>query len=135
MADVTYKPYFVSDGVIGGPVKAEWLSDGRSMKLLADFSFFDDQGIEWFAPAGSVVDGASIPRWLWSIIGGPFEGKYRDASVIHDVYCKTQTRPSWRVHIMFFQAMRTKKVAICKAIAMYVAVRYIGGPRFPGKLL
>ena len=38
---------------------------------------------------GRVVDGASIPSVFWSIIGAPYTGKYRDASVIHDYYCET----------------------------------------------
>src|SRR5712692_9140850 len=30
---------------------------------------------------------ASIPRAFWSVIGGPLEGQYRNASVFHDVAC------------------------------------------------
>jgi Protein of unknown function (DUF1353) len=42
-------------------------------------------------PAGAIVGGASIPQVFWSIIGGPFEDKYREASVIHDYYCEQKS--------------------------------------------
>ena len=38
-----------------GPVKSEWLDDGRKMKLLDDFRFIDSDQIEWLAPAGSIT--------------------------------------------------------------------------------
>jgi hypothetical protein len=35
-----------------------------------------DESLPWVAPANAVVDGASIPKFAWSIIGEPFEGQY-----------------------------------------------------------
>src|SRR5262245_19425098 len=68
-----------------GETITKWNSDGRTMTLLGELRYTDPHGEEWIAPIGSIVDGASIPRYLWSIMGGPFEGKYRNASVLHDV--------------------------------------------------
>jgi uncharacterized protein DUF1353 len=62
----------------GEPV-TKWNPDGRTMTLLTELRYTDPHGEVWVAPIGSVVDGASIPRYLWSIMGGPFEGKYRNA--------------------------------------------------------
>src|ERR1039457_2034205 len=76
-----------------GTVKTEWGGDGRHMTLLEPFRYIDTAHHEWLAPADSIVDGASIPQFAWSIIGGPFEGKYRDASVIHDVACQKKSVP------------------------------------------
>ena len=79
-----------------GRVAVEWIeSEGpdREMRLLEDFSFRDQDGTEWTVPAGSKVDGASIPRTFWAIVGPPFVGDYRRASVIHDHYCNTKERP------------------------------------------
>ena len=112
-------------------VKTEWLEDGRSMRLLDSLAFEDKHGLQWVAPIGSVVDGASIPRFFWRFIGGPFSGKYRDASVIHDVYCVLQDRPSPEVHAMFYEAMRARGVWRTKAFLMWMAVR-VFGPRFRG---
>ena len=51
------------------------------MILLEDVSF-TSKGKIWTAPAGSVIDGASIPRFFWRVIGSPFIGYYRRASVV-----------------------------------------------------
>lgn len=107
-------------------VKAEWLPDGRRMLILEDVSFVDVTGKEWLAPAGSVVDGASVPRFFWRIIGSPFVGKYRRASVIHDVYCVTRSEPCEEVHSMFKEAMLTDSVRPDKAETMFNAVVTFG---------
>src|SRR4051794_3284405 len=73
-------------GTFRGRVVAEWLggTDHRRMKLTEPFEFVDARGRHWAVPSGVVVDGASIPQPFWSIIGGPFEGAFRQASVVHD---------------------------------------------------
>jgi hypothetical protein len=112
-----------------GTVVTEWLDDGRRMKLTERFSYEDPSGAVWDAPAGSIIDGASIPRLAWSVIGGPFEGMYRDASVIHDVACQQRTRP-WRyVHLAFYYAMLASGVDPTKADIMYMSV-YTFGPKW-----
>jgi hypothetical protein len=99
------------------------------MRLLADFVYEDPSGERWVAPRGAIVDGASIPRVLWSLIGGPFEGKYRDASVVHDIACEERRRP-WRdVHRMFYNASRLAGVEETRARVMYGAVFHFG-PRW-----
>jgi len=110
-------------------VQAEWLEDGRQMKLLKDYSYVDPPNLKWLAPTGTVVDGASIPRFAWSAIGGPFEGKYRKASVSHDAACEAKTRPWEQVHEMFYNHMLCSGVTKSKAQAMYWAV-YWCGPRW-----
>src|SRR5439155_17631427 len=74
-------------GRFKGQVIALWLDDGRNMQTTQRFAYIDAKGKEWVAPANSVVNGASIPASLWSVVGGPYEGQYRNASVVHDVYC------------------------------------------------
>src|SRR4051812_21904157 len=80
----------VDNGQFGhfvGDVVAVFLSDGRRMQLNADFAYISPTGKRWNAPNGSIVDGASIPQAFWTVVGGPFEGQYRNASVVHDVAC------------------------------------------------
>ncbi len=116
-------------GSFVGKVVAEWLDDGRKMKLVEPFAYIDPAGIKWDAPKGWIVDGASIPQIAWSLIGGPFEGPYRNASVIHDVACDQRQRP-WRdVHRAFYTAMHAANVGSTKAKVMYGAV-YQFGPRW-----
>lgn len=121
------KEYF---GKFSGTVKAEWLDDGREMKLLGNFSFEDPNGVIWSADAGDVVDGASIPAFLWALVGAPYSGKYREASVVHDVACQERARTWESVHLAFYYAMRTSGVSETKAKVMYAGV-YHGGPRWP----
>jgi hypothetical protein len=116
-------------GQYSGLVKAAWNQDGRTMTLLEDFEYIDPLGRRWLAPKGHVVDGASIPRFAWTIIGGPFAGKYREASVIHDVGCDQQWAPWPVVHEVFYMGMLTSAVEEWKAKVMYAAV-YHFGPRW-----
>jgi DNA/RNA endonuclease G (NUC1) len=116
-----------------GQVRAEWLvhsGPDRSMRLLEAFAFVDDNGVRWDAPTGSVIDGASIPDFLWSAtVGTPFVGDFRRASVLHDVACQQRTRPHTQVHRMFYDAMVVDGVDVVRAESMYTAVRLFG-PRW-----
>lgn len=79
-----------SFGVFSGEPQAVWLSEpqaDRRMELLEAFTFTDAAGKVWDAPKGHRVDGASIPRALWTQVGSPFTGDYRRASILHDVNC------------------------------------------------
>ncbi len=116
-------------GQFEGTVVAQWSDNGREMILQQPISFVDSANKRWDAPAGSVVDGASIPSVFWSAIGGPFEGKYRNASVVHDVYCEEMTEPWENVHQMFYEACRSGGVAEAQSKIMYYAV-YHFGPRW-----
>jgi hypothetical protein len=123
---------FIESGAFGrfeGEVVASWAENGRDMVLREPFLYIDSANRQWLAPAGSVVNGASIPAAFWSLIGGPFEGKYRNASVVHDVGCDEMTA-SWEdVHWMFYEACRCAGVDEFKAKTMYYAV-YHFGPRW-----
>src|SRR5437016_8935716 len=112
-----------------GTVKTEWYDDGRTMKLLDDFGYADAARNTWKAEKGHEIDGASIPQVFWTFIGGPFEGKYRNASVVHDYECDVRKRPWRAVHRMFYDASRCGGVEATKAKVMFAAV-YHFGPRW-----
>ena len=95
-------------------------------KLDTDFRFKDPNGLMWSAPAGAEVDGASIPQFFWSIVGGPFEGPYISASVIHDHYCKTKERTAHDTHRNFYYGMRAANVEDWRAKLMHWAVDTFG---------
>ena len=116
-------------GHFDGHVVARWHDDGRDMTLVEPFAYVDAAAVRWDAPAGAVVNGASIPRPFWSVIGGPFEGRFRNASVVHDVACVDRSRPWRQVHRMFYEACRCGRVNVVKAKTMYYAV-YHFGPRW-----
>lgn len=115
-------------GQFSGNVVLEFIADGHA-RLRGDLRYRDPGGRLWAAPAGIIVDGASIPRILWTAIGSPFTGNYLRASVIHDFYCDTKTRPWQEVHRVFFDAMISGGVPRLQANIMYFAVRAFG-PRW-----
>lgn len=122
------------EGRFIGRFAAEFLSGaesrgGRLVRLLEPFSYVDPFDLQWDAPSGWTVDGASIPQPLWSLVGSPFTGEYRQASVIHDCYCDTKQRPWGAVHRVFYDAMLTSGVNGARAKLMYAAVCW-GGPRW-----
>lgn len=102
------------------------------MMLVEPFAFTEDSGTKWVAPKGSIVDGASIPMIAWSVVGGPFEGKYRDASVIHDVGCTERSRTWEATHLAFYKAMLVGGVPEGKAKVMYAMVYHFGPRWFEG---
>ena len=116
-------------GAFEGRVVATWHDDGREMTLVEPFAYVDAQAARWAAPAGSVVNGASIPRVFWSVIGSPFTGRFRNASVVHDVACVERSRPWRQVHRMFYEACRCGRTNVVQAKTMYYAV-YHFGPRW-----
>jgi len=58
----------------------------KEWKLAKDFGFVRDDGIMVVSPKGAHTDGASIPRFLWSVpwIGHPFRLANRFFSQPHD---------------------------------------------------
>ena len=113
-------------GRFSGTIDTRWDEDGVTMILLNELRYTDPYGEVWVAPAGSRVNGASIPRAFWSLIGGPFEGKYRNASVLHDVAYSEQSRPWEDADRMFYNAMRCSGVGPVTAKTMYYALRRHG---------
>lgn len=119
-------------GRFEGRVLAEWLDDGRRMRLIEPFAYLDAAGVRWEAQAGAIVDGASIPRAFWGLVGGPFEGAYRPASVIHDVACDRRERPWEAVHRAFYAACLCGGLVPWRAKTLFAAVWHFGPRWYPG---
>jgi hypothetical protein len=84
-------------GRFSGNPKTEWANDpvgpDRDMILIEEFWYEDPAGLRWLAPKDGVINGASIPRELWSVVGSPYTDDYRCASVVHDIACQDPTIP------------------------------------------
>jgi len=102
--------------------------DGKLITLLEDFTYEDSFGLDWTVPKGWKSDGATIPRVLWTF-GSPLTGLYVRASVIHDYFCDTRSRPWGAVHNVFYEAMLASGVSPLRAKIMYAGVCW-GGPRW-----
>ncbi len=116
-------------GVFHGRLVLVPVGDGVHMKLQEAFSYTDWEGHVLEAPVGFESDGATIPRAAWSIIGGPWNGKYIAAAVVHDVGCDTH-KYSWQITgRLFYEAMVDSDVPKAQALTMYYAV-LVGGPHW-----
>jgi len=116
----------MSNGSFSGNPHTEWLSehgDDRRMRLLEAFWYLDPDGRRWEVPAGTVVDGASIPRTLWSSVGTPYTGDYRRASVVHDAAVHTPGVQRDEADTMFYYACLTGGCTPLEAKLLYAGVR------------
>lgn len=112
-----------------GAVLKQLDSNHRDCRVVKDYSW---QG--WTAWAGTIVNGASIPRFLWPIFGGPFTGRHRNAAVLHDAYYhKHHGKTRKQVDAMFYRKMRDDGVNYIKAKAMYYGVRVGGRKAWKGE--
>lgn len=110
-------------------VESRWLPDGRTMVILNHLTYTEPNGKIWAVYPGEKVNGASIPRFFWRVIGSPFVGRFRRPSVFHDVYCGNKVRECAATHRVFKLMMLCDGVEPMKAEAMYRAVKYFG-PRW-----
>lgn len=116
-------------GEFSGEPLTEWVGDApepnRQMVLRADFWYDDPNRRRWWARAGRTVDGASIPRALWTIVGSPYTGCYRKASVVHDIACEDAGSPAERkaADKMYYPACRRGGCSKAVAIVQYLGVR------------
>jgi len=114
-------------GSFSGNPKTEWLvdqnGDDRDMAILEDFWYLDPDGRKWNAPRGSVINGASIPRPLWSTVGSPYTDDYRRASVVHDVACGGPSVQRKDADVMFYHACLAGGCSFLKAKLLYAGVR------------
>ena len=116
----------MSYGEFSGNPRAEWLTEpgeDRRMQLLEDFWYLDPDGRKWLSHRNSIVDGASIPAALWSVIGSPYTGEYRRASIVHDVACDTPGLPRRDADKMFYFACLAGGCSIRQARVLYAGVR------------
>lgn len=110
-----------------GNPKTEWITDSkdmdRDMRLLEDFHYTHKKK-KWPAPKGSIINGASIPRVFWSLIGSPYTDDYRMASIVHDVACEPDSGESRRdADKMFYEACRDGGCGLIQARILYIGVR------------
>ncbi|MDL2357639.1 MAG: DUF1353 domain-containing protein [Pseudomonadota bacterium] len=114
------------NGSFSGNPKTEWMCDDgedRNMRLLEPFWYTDPQGRRWDAPAGSVTNGASIPRTLWSSVGSPFTGNYRRASIIHDIAIRNRAIVRGDADTMFYFACLAGGCMLVEGKLLYAGVR------------
>lgn len=101
------------------------------MVLESELTFTDAAGREWTAPAGARLNGATIPRALWTSVGPPFVGPYRRASVVHDYFVGENGNPKpptqearSEADRMFYEACLFDGCSKRFAATLYAGVRF-----------
>ncbi len=113
-------------GSFSGNPKTEWLCDevdDSNMRMLEAFWYTDPQGRRWDAPKGSITNGASIPRTLWSSIGSPYTGHYRRAAIVHDIALQTPGVSRDEADTMFYFACAAGGCPLIDSKLLYAGVR------------
>jgi Protein of unknown function (DUF1353) len=123
-------------GTFLGKVALEWDDeDGfnrHKIKLLSDFGFQDPSGKKWIAQKGAELDGNSFTPLFEQMVGLPFAGEHRRASLLHDYFAKQLNEP-WRdVRRMYYAALLAEGMSDHEAKTAY-AVLYGAGMRWEPK--
>jgi hypothetical protein len=77
-------------------------------------------------PQGYRFDGATIPRFLWSMIGSPFDPRFMLAACVHDWYCEHTSKCYESRAIgdgVFFRLLAKAGVPKWKRSLMFLGVR------------
>lgn len=103
------------------------LPDGRSVRVESPLLYEDHEGEVYRIPVGFVSDGATIPQFAWSLVGGPLDGRYRRAAILHDFQLvHPRIEAASVIHQRFYMAMRADNVTWRMGKVFYYAVKWFG---------
>ena len=115
-----------------GTIEGRYLHRIHKWKITKLFSYITKAGKKIIVPLKFLWDGASIPRFAWSLIGSPFTGRYVRGSLIHDflrwLADKAKTRKEFKeltgyADRIFLEIMREDGVGRIKSRIMWFSVR------------
>lgn len=116
----------MNNGKFSGNPRTEWLSEpgaDRDMRVIEPFWYLDPDGRRWDVPAGTIINGASIPRTLWSSVGSPYTGPYRRAALVHDAAVGREGVLRNEADTMFHFACLCGGCSVLQAKLLYAGVR------------
>ena len=99
----------------------------ENLFILSKDKTVESLGYSITVKKGFDFDGASIPKWLWSIYGSPLNGNYVVASLIHDGLYASQLVSKSLSDNIFLDVMKQSNVGYIKRTSMYLAVKMFGG--------
>ena len=99
----------------------------ENLFILSKDKTVESLGYSVTVKKGFDFDGASIPKWLWSIYGSPLNGDYVVASLIHDGLYASQKLSKNLSDKIFLDLMKQSNVGYAKRTSMYLAVKMFGG--------
>ena len=105
-------------------LQVELLPNGKA-RLLEDI-YYQNESIRVKVLKNFIFDGASIPKFFWSIIGHPFSFKLVRPAVVHDILYASEIFTRKFSDELFEEMLEVSGVDGLKDEAMFIAVR-IGG--------
>ena len=111
-----------------GRVVVEWLDDAfvPSMRAVEDFGFRQAKGKFWKVARGQVFDGRGMPPLFCDLVGPPYEGRFRKASMVYESATQRMTEKWDEAQRMFFEAAVAEGVAPQDAKVMYLLLALQG---------
>jgi hypothetical protein len=111
-------------GGFEGRVVVEWLDDPfvPSMRTVEDFGFRQKTGKVWKVARGQVFDARGLPPLFGDLVGPPYAGGFRKASMVYESATQTMTEKWDEAQRMFFEAAVAEGVAPLDAKAMYLVL-------------
>lgn len=108
-------------------LKIDWVEGTNNLILRESLRYYDKRSKQLFIIAcGLVSDGASIPRFLWPILGHPFQHPMREAAILHDFLYYYNVVPRKIADQIFYDALVESGMNRYKAQIYYFGVR-VGG--------
>ena len=106
-------------------------SDGQRLTLLEPIAislWWGKTYVPRCLDADFSWDGATIPRWLWWLMGHPLSPQLRWASLWHDIGCREAQCIEDRTiaDAVFLRLLREAGVGKYRRLAMWAAVRVYG---------
>jgi len=115
-------------GGFEGRVVVEWLDDAfvPSVRTLEDYGFRQAKGKFWQVARGQVFDGRGMPPLFYDLVGQPYGGNFRKASIVYESATQRMTEKWDEAQRMFFEAAVAEGVAVPEAKVMYLLLALQG---------
>jgi hypothetical protein len=115
-------------GSFEGRVVVEWLDDPfvPTMRLAEPFAYAQSKGKVWKVPQGHIIKGRGMPPLFRDLIGQPFYGGFRKASIVYDHATQEMKQPWDEAQLMFLEASMAEGINESEAKAMYMLLRAQG---------
>jgi len=95
--------------------------------ITKPFGWIDYDGHAWECKCGDIVNGASIPRFAWTVFGSPYAGRHRFAAMLHDSAYIHHFGTRKQADTMFRDCLKFSDVGKAKRDIMFRVVRAFGG--------
>jgi hypothetical protein len=97
-----------------------------TIRLKEELLFRQTGGETWVVPANAIVDGRSMPKLFFSLIGHPFTSGFLKTAIIYDYAVKAKVRRWTDAQRMFVEGVVVEGVPTIEAKAMYMLLHATG---------